>query len=79
MKPSRKSQQQTKKTTLAALEDSIAGAACFDKIAKRDNDALKREKCNGHIVKREVLGYSMGVIGSMGALQEALLANDGRT
>lgn len=65
MKPSRKSQQQTKKTALAALEDSIAGAVCFDKIAKRDNDALKREKCNGHIVKREVSDYSMGTIGGV--------------
>lgn len=64
---------------LPALEDSIAGAAYFYKIAKRDNDALKRDKCNGQIVKIWVLGYQVSMIGGMVALQEALLINRGRT
>ena len=45
--PSRKSQQQTKRTGFAALEDSIADGAPEGKRAKRANGALNRAEING--------------------------------
>ena len=45
--PSRKSQQQTKRTGFAALEDSIADEAPEGKRASRANGALNRAKING--------------------------------
>ena len=44
--PSRKSQQQTKRTGFAALEDSIADEAPEGKRAKRANRALNCAKIN---------------------------------
>lgn len=44
--PSRKSQQQTKRTGFAALEDSIADEATEGKRAKRANRALNRAGIN---------------------------------
>ena len=44
--PSRKSQQQTKRTGFAALEDSIADEAPEGKRAKRANRALNRAGIN---------------------------------
>lgn len=49
--PSRKSQQQTKRTGFAALEDSIADEAPEGKRAKRANRALNRAEINDRAQK----------------------------
>ena len=73
--PSRKSQQQTKRTGFAALEDSIADEAPEGKRAKRANRALNRAGINsrgqkqgfggadrrgGRVTSRETGRYSQG-------------------
>lgn len=52
--PSRKSQQQTKRTGFAALEDSIADEAPEGKRAKRANRALNRARINSRGAKTGV-------------------------
>ena len=54
--PSRKSQQQTKRTGFAALEDSIADEAPEGKRAKRANRALNRAGINSRGQKQEFGG-----------------------
>lgn len=54
--PSRKSQQQTKRTGFAALEDSIADEAPEGKRAKRANRALNRAGINGRGQKQRFSG-----------------------
>lgn len=66
--PSRKSQQQTKRTGFAALEDSIADEAPEGKRAKRANGALNRAEINGRGAKTGVRGH-----GSAGRARYELL------
>ena len=63
--PSRKSQQQTKRTGFAALEDSIADEAPEGKRAKRANRALNRAGINSRGKNRG----SAARIGGPGALR----------
>jgi len=42
------------RTGIAALDDSIAERGRFGKTAERDNEALKREKCNAYPYKTGV-------------------------
>lgn len=46
----------TMRTGIAALDDSIAERGRFGKTAERDNEALKREKCNAYPYKTGVQG-----------------------
>ena len=70
--PSRKSQQQTKRTGFAALEDSIADEAPEGKRAKRANRALNRAGINSRGGKNRGSAARIGGPGALRAVKRGV-------